>query len=81
MLQSVDIAKEETGESDEEEAIKKFREKLNLREMFYNEKPFPNGESDEKAFLKCRENTLISCPERLRAMMTWINASAKVRVY
>ena len=76
--QAVAIAKQETGETDENEAVKKFREKLASREMFYNKDPFPAEESDKTAFRKCRENATLHCPERWKSMQSWKDASKKV---
>ena len=53
-LQAVDIAKKITKQDTEEIAVNQFTKYLNSTEMYFNENPFPENESNEEAFRKCK---------------------------
>ena len=53
-LQAVDIAKKITKQDTEEIAVNQFTKYLNATEMYFNENPFPENESNEEAFRKCK---------------------------
>ena len=48
-FQIVCIAKSVTGDTDNQTAIMKFREKLNSSESYFNPEPIPKNESDKEA--------------------------------
>ena len=79
-LKVVAVAKEVTGESDNETALTKFRAKLNSSESYYNTAPIPKNESDKEAHGKCRdiEGAKKYCPKRWAAMQLWLAESRKV---
>ena len=52
--QAVLIAKTITKKDKEEEAVTEFKKYLNSSELYFNEHPFPENESNEEAFLKCK---------------------------
>lgn len=52
--QAVEIAKTITKEDQEEEAVTQFTKYLNSSELYFNERPFPENESNEEAFRKCK---------------------------
>jgi len=62
--QAVVIAKQITKKENDDEAVLEFRKHLNSSEMYFNEHPFPENESNEEAFRKCKSekgaNVLIS---------------------
>lgn len=74
------VAREVTGESDNATAVKKFREKLNSSESYFNSAPIPKNESDEEAHKKCSdiEGAKKYCPTRWAAMQLWFSESRKV---
>ena len=47
------IAKTITRKDKDEEAVTEFKKYLNSSELYFNEHPFPDNESNEEAFLKC----------------------------
>ena len=52
--QAVLIAKTVTMKDKEEEAVTEFKKYLNSSELYFNEDPFPENESNEDAYLKCK---------------------------
>jgi len=52
--QAVLIAKTITMKDKEEEAVTEFTKYLNSSELYFNEHPFPENESNEEAYLKCK---------------------------
>ena len=52
--QAVLIAKTITKKDKEEEAVTEFTKYLNSSELYFNEHPFPENESNEEAYLKCK---------------------------
>lgn len=52
--QAMLIAKAVTKKDGEEEAVTEFKKYLNSSEMYFNEHPFPENESNEEAYLKCK---------------------------
>ena len=71
-----------TGQSDNDTAVTKFREKLNSSESYFNAKPIPKNESDEEAHKKCSdiEGAKKYCPKRWAAMQLWFAESRKVTI-
>lgn len=61
-------------------AIRKFREVLESRAMYFNAQPFPANESGEAAFFLCtaEQTSRLFCPTRWTAMQTWIKTTTKV---
>ncbi|XP_078369460.1 uncharacterized protein LOC144653347 isoform X2 [Oculina patagonica] len=76
----VKVAKEVTGESDNQTAITKFRAKLNSSESYFNAEPIPKNESDAEAHRKCShiEGAKKYCPKRWAAIQLWFAESRKV---
>jgi len=52
--QAVLIAKTITMKDKEDEAVTEFTKYLNSSELYFNEHPFPENESNEEAHLKCK---------------------------
>ena len=50
----IQISKDVSGFSNESQAIVWFKRHINSSEMYFNQKPFPVNESNEKAFHQCR---------------------------
>ena len=48
------IAKTITMKDKEDEAVTEFTKYLNSSELYFNEHPFPENESNEEAYLKCK---------------------------
>ena len=48
------IAKQITKKENTDEAVLEFRKHLNSSAMYFNEHPFPENESNEEAFFKCK---------------------------
>lgn len=69
----VDVAKEITGEEDNQTAVKKLREILNSSEIYFNSEPIPKNESDKEAHRKCSdtEGAKKYCPKRWAAIQLW----------
>lgn len=69
-----------TGESDNDTAVMKFREKLNSSESYFNAAPIPKNESDKEAHRKCSdiEGAKKYCPKRWAALQLWFAESRKV---
>ncbi|XP_001640303.2 uncharacterized protein LOC5520476 [Nematostella vectensis] len=78
--QAVSIAKQVTGEIDEDVAVSKFRTKLSSRAMFFNSKPFPANESDENAFSVCSTEASAQryCPQRWKAYEVWKSSAGHI---
>ncbi|XP_028402716.1 uncharacterized protein LOC114525533 [Dendronephthya gigantea] len=70
---AIEIARNVTGQSDNETAIREFRKLLNSSEQFFNDGPFPANESDLAAFKNCSdiESAEKNCPIRWQAMQKW----------
>ena len=64
-----------TGKTNETEAVKEFKRKLNSSEMWHNNGPFPANESDENAHKTCvsPETAEKFCPVRWAAINRWAN--------
>ncbi|EDO28802.1 predicted protein, partial [Nematostella vectensis] len=77
---AVSIAKQVTGEIDEDVAVSKFRTKLSSRAMFFNSKPFPANESDENAFSVCSTEASAQryCPQRWKAYEVWKSSAGHI---
>ena len=73
------MAKSYTGEETEELAVPAFQQVLRHPDMSFN-KPFPNNESGDNAFIKCTDpkSAQAYCPERWKAMQLWIKNTVKV---
>ena len=69
-----------TGESDNDTAVMKFRQKLNSSESYFNPQPIPKNESDKEAHIKCSdiEGAKKYCPTRWAALQRWFAESRKV---
>ena len=78
----MEVAKQVTGESDNQTAITKFRAKLNSSESYFNAEPIPKNESDKEAHKKCSdiEGAKKYCPKRWAAFELWMAESRKVSV-
>jgi len=76
----VAVAKEVTGESDNDTAVTKFREKLNSSDSYFNAAPIPKNESDKEAHRKCSDidGAKKYCPTRWAAIQLWFSESRKV---
>ena len=48
------ISKTVTKKDKEEEAVTEFKKYLNSSELYFNQDPFPENESNEEAYLKCK---------------------------
>ena len=69
-----------TGESNNDTAVMKFRQKLNSSESYFNPQPIPKNESDKEAHIKCSdiEGAKKYCPTRWAALQRWFAESRKV---
>ena len=78
----MEVAREVTGESDNQTAVTKFRAKLNSSESYFNAEPIPKNESDKKAHKKCSdiEGAKKYCPKRWAAFELWMAESRKASV-
>ena len=78
----MEVAKQVTGESDNQTAITKFRAKLNSSESYFNAEPIPKNESYKEAHKKCSdiEGAKKYCPKRWAAFELWLAESRKVSV-
>ncbi|KAK3727918.1 hypothetical protein QZH41_016368 [Actinostola sp. cb2023] len=78
--QTVAIAKEVTGLTDTDAAIKKFRVNLKSQSMFFNEAPLPKNESGPEAYRKCSTvvGAIKHCPLRWKAMQQWFKTSREI---
>lgn len=47
------------------------------QEMYFNDKPFPDNETSNDAFIKCYDDASAKayCPKRYKAMQAWIKNS------
>lgn len=70
--QALTIAKSITGLKNETKAVESFRKLIQSPSMYFNEEPFPQNESDEKAHRKC-SNEKGKILAR-RAIYTWYGA-------
>ena len=52
--QALKIAKQITKKENDDEAVREFRNHLNSSAMYFNENPFPENESNEEAYRKCK---------------------------
>jgi len=75
----VEVARQVTGEPDNQTAVAKFRAKLNSSESYFNTEPIPKNESDEEAHKKCSdiEGAKKYCPKRWAALELWMAESRK----
>ena len=71
----MEIARNVTGESDNETAVREFRKLLNSSTQYFNNEPFPANESGAAAFKNCSdmESAKLNCPKRWEAMMKWVD--------
>ena len=78
----MEVARQVTGESDNQTAIAKFRAKLNSSESYFNAEPIPKNESDKEAHKKCSdiEGAKKYCPKRWAAFELWMAESRKASV-
>ncbi|KAL9959511.1 hypothetical protein ACROYT_G032838 [Oculina patagonica] len=78
--QAKEIAKQYTGIQNEDSAVLKFKEVLESRDSFFNDKFFPANESGEEAFMKCADTqgAQAYCPVRWKALQKWINSTKQV---
>ena len=74
------MARQVTGENDNNTAKNKFMKILNNSDMFFNDVTFPPQESNETAFkLCCRsEDAQKNCPNRWRAIQQWFKEAREV---
>jgi len=65
----------------ESEAIKKFKEKLNASDNYFNDEAFPANESDKKAHDLCSSIDAAKkhCPMRWEALQSWFKEARMVR--
>ena len=79
-FQVVTLAKLYTTEKDNSTAVRKFKEVLKSRDMFFNAQPFPANESGEAAFFLCtaEQTSRLFCPARWKAMQKWIESTSQV---
>lgn len=80
-LQVVILAKLYTKEQNKNTAINKFKKVLQNRDQWFNSQPFPSSESGEDAFVKCHDtaSAQVHCPERWKALQSWIKNTYRVR--
>lgn len=66
----------------EAESIKEFKKKLNASDNYFNDKAFPDNESDTKAHERCSsiEKAKKYCPERWKALQSWFREARMVRI-
>ena len=78
-FQVVAVARQVTGESDNQTAITKFRDKLNSSSSYFNAEPIPKNESDKEAHKKCSdiEGAKKHCPKRWAAIQLWFEEARK----
>ena len=76
----MEAAKRATGEQNETTAIKKFKEKLNSSEEYFNDETFPANESNDDAHEKCSniEGAKKYCPTRWEALEKWFTEARSV---
>ena len=75
----MEVARQVTGELDNQTAVTKFRAKLNSSESYFNAEPIPKNESDKEAHRKCSdiEGAKKYCPKRWAALELWMAESRK----
>ena len=78
--QAVLIAKTITMKDKEDEAVTEFTKYLNSSELYFNEHPFPENESNEEAYLKCKSvqgkifidiNLPLACSTAFPGLFPW----------
>ncbi|KAJ7385376.1 hypothetical protein OS493_016456 [Desmophyllum pertusum] len=76
----IEVAREVTGQSDNDTAIAQFRDILNSSASYFNAEPIPKNESDKDAHRKCSdiEGAKKYCPKRWAAFQLWMAESRKV---
>ena len=74
------MARQVTGEKDNNTAKNKFMKILNNSDMFFNDMTFPPQESNETAFKLCRtsEDAKKNCPKRWKAIQQWFKEAREV---
>jgi len=75
------IAKKVTNiPNDNPAMIKKFKEILRKKDQFYNEKDFPESESNDEAYDKCDNDVDAEkyCPERWASLGKWFDNNNKI---
>ena len=80
--QAVEAAKSDTGEANETEAIKQFRNKLDSSDNYFNDEAFPENESDSKAHALCSsiDGAKKHCPMRWKALQSWFKEARMVNI-
>lgn len=73
-------AKGDTGEDNETEAIKQFRNKLDSSDNYFNDDAFPDNESDSNAHVLCSniDGAKKYCSMRWRALQSWFKEARMV---
>ena len=69
----MEIAKNMTGETDENDAIREFKKIIDNPKENFNTEPFPANESNENAYRNCsdKQSAEKNCPKRWAAMAGW----------
>ncbi|KAL9986426.1 hypothetical protein ACROYT_G000573 [Oculina patagonica] len=77
---AIEAAKNDTGKDDETEAIEEFKKKLNSSDNYFNDKAFPDNESNDKAHELCSgvDGAKKFCPERWKALQSWFKEARMV---
>lgn len=78
----MEAAKTDTGQANETEAIKRFRNKLDSSDNYFNDQPFPDNESDRNAYTLCSsiDGAKKYCPMRWKAIQNWFNEARMVNI-
>ena len=69
------LVRDYTGINDNDvKARDAFINEIQTSGNYFNDKDFPNAESDKNAFIKCMDDASAKkhCPKRWEAMQTWI---------
>ena len=79
----MEAAKGDTGETNETEAIKQFRQKLDSSDNYFNDEAFPANESDSNAHTLCSSIDAAKkhCPTRWKAIQSWFKEARMVNIY
>lgn len=78
--QAEKLAQDYTGIKNNVSAINAFTRQMQDQEMYFNDKPFPDNETSNDAFIKCYDDASAKayCPKRYKAMQAWIKNSKEV---
>lgn len=76
----LEIARQVTGENDNDTAKQEFIQRLNQSDMFFNKEPFPANESNENAHNLCTsvKEAKKYCPKRWETMEKWFAEARRV---